>query len=97
MSAALIVQLVMVVLAGLPELIKAVEALRAGQTGAGPEKKKFVLDLIGKALSVAQAADPKVSRIITPAVIAKIQEVAAGSVDEAVTVMNTAADEKPAA
>lgn len=94
MRAALIVQLVLGILAGLPELIQAAEALHA-QAGAGPQKKLFVLDLITKGLDVAQAIDPKIGKLLTPAVQAKIQEVAGKSIDSAVAVMNAQAAPAP--
>ena len=87
MSAALIVQLVLAVLAGLPQLIEAIETLHS-QSGAGPIKKGLVLDLVAKALTVAGTADPKLAKLLTPDLQAKIQELTGGAVDSAVTLMN---------
>ena len=87
MSAALIVQLVLAVLAAIPSLVQAIEALHS-QPGAGPAKKGLAMDLIGKALTIAVTADPKLSKLLTPDLQAKIQELAGGAVDSAVTLMN---------
>jgi len=90
MSAALIVQLVLAVLQALPSLIQAAEALH-DQAGAGPAKKGFVLDAINKALTIATTADPKLGKLLTPAVQKQIQDVSGAAVDSAVTIMNAGA------
>jgi hypothetical protein len=87
MGTAAIISLILAILTALPSLIQAAEALHT-QAGAGPLKKGFVLDALAKALAVTQAADPKLAKILTPDVQAKIQELAGQTVDSAVAVMN---------
>ena len=90
MPAVLIVQLVLGVLAALPSLIQAAEALHT-QAGAGPLKKTFVLDAIGKSLSIVPLIDPKIGKIFTPDIQAKVQASLGPAIDQAVAVMNAQA------
>ena len=82
-----ILELVTAILTAIPSLVQATEALH-DQTGAGPQKKLFVIDAIHKLIAVAQAADPKVSKVLTPEVQKQIEDVSGASIDAAVGVMN---------
>jgi hypothetical protein len=96
MGASAIISLVIAVLTAIPSLVQAAEQLH-DQSGAGPQKKLFVLDAIGKLIAVAKAADPKMGKILTPEAEQAIAAAAASSVDSAVTLLNAQAPAKPAA
>jgi hypothetical protein len=94
MPAALIIQLVIAVLSAIPQLVQAAEALH-DSTGAGPAKKGFVMDAVGKLLTIATTADPKLAKLLTPDLQKQITDVSSSAVDSAVAVLN--APVKPAA
>ena len=89
-----LIPLIIAILTAIPALVQAAEALH-DQSGAGPAKKTFVLDAVRKLVTVAQAADPKVSKFLTPQVTQQIEEVSGASVDAAVAVMNAVPKAQP--
>ena len=95
MGTTAIIQLVLGILSALPSLIQAAEALH-DQTGSGALKKGFVLDAVAKALAVAQTADPKIAKFLTPEIQKGITDASGAAVDSAVAIMNATAA-KPAA
>ena len=95
MPVAMIVQLVLAILTALPSLIQAAEALH-DQAGSGSVKKGFVLDAVAKALNVATVADPKLAKLLTPALQKQIQDASGEAVDSAVAIMNATAAKPPA-
>ena len=95
MGTATIVQLVLAILTALPSLIQAAEALH-DQAGAGTVKKGFVIDAVTKALNVATVADPKLAKLLTPALQKQIQDASGEAVDSAVAIKNATAAKAPA-